>query len=237
MTECPDAPEIELRHRILSVWPDAAVEINRVGEVVWILAPNRLLDVAQTLRSDTRFGFEQLIDVTAVDYLTYGEEDWVTESSTQTGFSRAATRDPIRDPDVRPAKPGRRFVVVYHLLSLVENWRLRIKVPPDSDAAPLVPSVVGIYASANWFEREVFDLFGILFTGHPDLRRILTDYGFIGHPFRKDFPLSGEVEVRYDPEAGRVVYEPVSIAPRELVPRVIRHDARYLDPKPPKDHA
>ncbi|EQD25823.1 NADH dehydrogenase, subunit C, partial [mine drainage metagenome] len=167
------------------------------------------------------------------------QEDWVTDSSTQTGFSRAVTREPIQDPAARPGKPRQRFAVVYHLLSLAENWRLRLKVYAESDATPLVPSIVGVYASANWFEREVFDLFGILFTGHPDLRRILTDYGFIGHPFRKDFPLSGEVEVRYDPEAGRVIYEPVSIVPRQLVPRVIRHDARYVDPSPksPKDHA
>jgi len=239
VTDSADPTLDELRGRILGVWPDAAVEINRVGELVWTLAPGLLYQVAETLRDDPRFHFEQLMDVTAVDYLTYGEEDWVTASSTQTGFSRAVSRDPIQDPEAKPDKPRQRFAVVYHLLSLTENWRLRLKVFTESDATPRVPSIVDVYASANWFEREVFDLFGILFAGHPDLRRILTDYGFIGHPFRKDFPLSGEVEVRYDPQAGRVIYEPVSIAPRELVPRVIRHDARYTDAAqpPPKDHA
>ena len=123
--------------------------------------------------------------------------------------------------------PGRRFAVVYHLLSISLNQRLRLRVFCADDAAPMVDSVTGIWAGANWFEREAFDLFGILFKGHPDLRRLLTDYGFIGHPFRKDFPLSGNVEVRYDPEKGRVVYQPVSIDPRVLVPKVIRHDNRY----------
>ena len=123
--------------------------------------------------------------------------------------------------------PGRRFAVVYHLLSVSLNQRLRLRVFCEDDALPAVDSVSGIWASADWFEREAFDLFGILFKGHPDLRRLLTDYGFIGHPFRKDFPLSGNVEVRYDPEKARVVYQPVSIEPRVLVPRVIRDDNRY----------
>ncbi len=240
MTDPVQSAPDELRGRILGVWPEAAVTVNRVGEVVWTVAPDQLFTVMKTLRDDPRFHFEQLIDVTAVDYLTYGEEDWVTESSTQTGFSRAVTRDPVTDRATRADRPAGRFAVVYHLLSLSENWRLRLKVFTNADAVPEIPSVVPLYASANWFEREVFDLFGILFVGHPDLRRILTDYGFIGHPFRKDFPLSGEVEVRYDPEAGRVVYEPVSIVPRQLVPRVIRHDARYAEPAPqppPEDHA
>jgi NADH-quinone oxidoreductase subunit C len=123
--------------------------------------------------------------------------------------------------------PGRRFAVVYHLLSIVLNQRLRLKVFCADDLQPMVDSVTSVWASADWFEREAFDLFGILFKGHPDLRRLLTDYGFIGHPFRKDFPLSGNVEVRYDPEKARVVYQPVSIEPRVLVPKVIRHDNRY----------
>lgn len=228
------SPLVMLRDRIREVWPDAVVEINRVGEAVWSPTPDDLPLVAVTLRDDPRFRFEQLIDVTAVDYLTYGQEDWVTESSTRTGFSRAVEPQSIADPQAQADRPHERFAVVYHLLSLTHNWRLRVKVFLDAEPLPRVPSLCTVYASANWFEREVFDLFGILFTGHPDLRRILTDYGFIGHPFRKDFPLSGEVEVRYDPEVGRVIYEPVSIAPRQLVPRVIRRDARYTElPKPP----
>jgi NADH-quinone oxidoreductase subunit C len=126
--------------------------------------------------------------------------------------------------------PGRRFAVVYHLLSISLNQRLRLRVFCPNDAEPMVDSVAGIWAGVDWFERETFDLFGILFRGHPDLRRLLTDYGFIGHPFRKDFPLSGNVEVRYDPEKARVVYQPVTIEPRVLVPKVIRHDNRY-DPQ------
>jgi NADH-quinone oxidoreductase subunit C len=139
------------------------------------------------------------------------------------GFSRGVGRDDARGA----AHAGRRFAVVYHLLSIARNQRVRLRVFCADDAQPMVDSVTGIWASANWFEREAFDLFGILFKGHPDLRRLLTDYGFIGHPFRKDFPLIGNVEVRYDPEKRRVVYQPVSIEPRVLVPKVIRHDNRY----------
>jgi NADH-quinone oxidoreductase subunit C len=219
----------ELCGMIRSRWPEARVARSSLGEVSWSLAPEALLAVAQGLREDPRFSFEQLMDVTAVDYLAYGQEDWMTEASTAVGFSRA--REAVQNP-VAPPHPEARFEVVYHLLSVSRNERLRLKVPLASDRPAVIPSLTGIWASADWFEREVFDLFGILFEGHPDLRRILTDYGFIGHPFRKDFPLSGEIEVRYDPEAGRVVYEPVSITPRTLVPRVIRDDARYAKPDP-----
>jgi NADH-quinone oxidoreductase subunit C len=222
----------ELCDAIQACWPEAHVSRSALGETTWSLAPDTLLSVARILQADSRFSFEQLMDVTAVDYLAYGKEDWVTEMATATGFSRARGEG-HQDPAVRPRLDGR-FEVVYHLLSVSRNERLRLKVFLPPEGPPLVPSLTGIWASADWFEREVFDLFGILFDGHPDLRRILTDYGFIGHPFRKDFPLSGEVEVRYDPESGRVVYEPVSITPRTLVPRVIRNDARYPSTGPGK---
>lgn len=175
------------------------------------------------LRDDAAFAFEQLIDVCGVDYLHYGLSEWETTSATSTGFERGVILD---KKTVNWTKP--RFAVVYHLLSLKHNWRLRLRVFADGE--PLqVPSVVSIWAAANWFEREAFDLFGIWFDGHPDLRRILTDYGFVGHPFRKDFPLIGNVEMRYDATQKRVIYEPVSIEPRVLVPRVIRKDNRYSD--------
>ncbi len=221
----------ELCEAVRARWPEARVSRSARGEVTWSLTPDTLLSVARVLQGDPRFSFEQLMDVTAVDYLAYGKEDWVTETATATGFSRA--RVAVQAPAVHPPMGGR-FEVVYHLLSVSRNERLRLKVVLSPDCPPLVPSLTGIWASADWFEREVFDLFGILFEGHPDLRRILTDYGFIGHPFRKDFPLSGEVEVRYDPESRRVVYEPVSITPRTLVPRVIRNDARYQNTDPGK---
>lgn len=166
------------------------------GETTVVVPREHLLEVMSGLRDG--FAFEQLMDLCGVDYLGYGEG----------------------------AYDGPRFAVVYHLLSVRLNQRLRVKVLL-SDEPPRVDSVVALWTCANWYEREAFDLFGILFDGHPDLRRLLTDYGFIGHPFRKDFPLIGEVEMRYDPEKRRVIYEPVSIEPRVLVPRMIRHDSRY----------
>ena len=187
-----------------------------------------LLDVAAALRDDSEFRFEMLIDVCGVDYLHYGKAEWKTDSATETGFSRGVEpSDVIVDYDNE--FDSRRFAVVYHLLSVSRNQRLRLRCFTGSANPPIVPSVLDIWPSANWFEREAFDLFGILFDGHSDLRRILTDYGFIGHPFRKDFPLSGDVEVRYDPDKGRVAYQPVSIEPRTLVPKVIRQDNRYDD--------
>ena len=182
-----------------------------------------LLEVCRTLRDAPELKFEILVDVSGVDYLHYGRDDWQTQSATRSGFSRARVARADR-PD--PNETGR-FAVVYQLLSVTHNQRLRLAVKVADTEEPVVDSVTGIWASANWFERETFDLFGILFRGHPDLRRILTDYGFIGHPFRKDFPLIGNVEMRYDPVKGRVVYEPVSIEPRTLVPKVIRSDNRY----------
>ncbi len=196
------------------------------GELGYELARDDLLEVATALRDDPEFGFDQLMDVCGVDYLTYGKGEWATESATGSGFSRGVEVEPVI-LDESDTFDARRFAVVYHLLSVQNNWRLRLKVFPGESNPPIVPSVVEVWNSANWYEREAFDLFGILFEGHPDLRRILTDYGFIGHPFRKDFPLIGNVEVTYDSEKGRVVYQPVSIEPRTLVPRVIREDNRY----------
>ncbi len=198
------------------------VEVDRLSAVVCHVSPGELVDVATTLRDHEEFGFEQLIDLCGVDRLGYGDDEWNVEDGTATGFSRGAMREADRACD------GPRFLVVMHLLSLSTNRRVRVQVACADDEAPRVPSVMGVWRAADWFEREAFDLYGILFEGHPDLRRILTDYGFVGHPFRKDFPLSGEVEVRYDPEKGRVIYQPVSIRPRVNVPRVIRpEDNRY----------
>jgi NADH-quinone oxidoreductase subunit C len=195
-------------------------------ELTYVVDKDDLVEVATSLRGD--FGFEMLMDVCGVDYLTYGSDEWLTQSATETGFSRGVEREPVILDEADEFDP-KRFAVVYHLLSVQNNVRLRMRVYTGTSNPPMLRSVVDIWNGANWFEREAFDLYGILFEGHPDLRRILTDYGFIGHPFRKDFPLSGNVEVRYDPDKGRVVYEPVSIQPRTLVPRVIRTDNRYRE--------
>ncbi len=196
------------------------------GELTYELDKDDLIQVATALRNEADFGFEMLVDVCGVDYLNYGIDEWTTNSATETGFSRGVEQQPVILDEADEFDP-RRFAVVYHLLSIQNNVRLRLRAYTGTSNPPIVRSVVDIWNSANWFEREVFDLFGILFDGHPDLRRILTDYGFIGHPFRKDFPLVGNVEVAYDVEKGRVVYQPVSIEPRTLVPRVIRDDNRY----------
>ena len=167
-----------------------------LDEVTIVIKGQDHLSVARTLRDDSSLSFEQLIDLCGVDYLSYGEG----------------------------ARDGARYAVVMHLLSLTNNWRVRVRSFCVDDDLPLVASVTDIWAAANWFEREAFDLYGIVFEGHPDLRRLLTDYGFVGHPFRKDFPISGYVEMRYDPEQKRVIYQPVTIEPREVVPRVIREE-------------
>ena len=204
------------------------------GEVSVEIAVDRLLDVATRLRDEAQFSFEQLIDLCGVDYSQYGSDEWQTEDASRAGFSRgvdegSAGRLQFGDELQSLTPNGRRFAAVYHLLSYRNNQRLRLRVFAPEDDFPVIPTVIGIWRVADWYEREAFDLFGILFTGHPDLRRILTDYGFVGHPFRKDFPLIGHVEMRYDPERERVVYEPVSIEPRVLVPKVRREDHRYLD--------
>jgi NADH-quinone oxidoreductase subunit C len=198
------------------------------GELTCEVAAERLLEVAMVLRDARELQFEMCMDVCGVDYLEHGRAEWKTQNATSSGFSRGVSRYVAPDGTNLPAlASGRRFAVVYHLLSISLNQRLRLRVYCADDAEPMVDSVAGVWAGVDWFERETFDMFGILFKGHPDLRRLLTDYGFIGHPFRKDFPLSGNVEVRYDPEKGRVVYQPVTIDPRVLVPKVIRHDNRY----------
>jgi NADH-quinone oxidoreductase subunit C len=166
------------------------------GEVTIVVPSSEYLGVARTLHDDDRLRFEQMIDLAGVDYQDYGNGRW----------------------------EGARFAVVLHLLSVTHNWRLRVRTFCPDDDLPLVASVTPVWSAANWFEREAFDLYGIVFEGHEDLRRILTDYGFVGHPFRKDFPVSGHVEMRYDPEQRRVIYQPVSIEPREVVPRVIREE-------------
>ena len=170
--------------------------VTALGEVTITVKADDYLAVMQQLRDDASLHFEQIIDLCGVDYSTYGDGAW----------------------------GGQRFAVVSHLLSLKHNWRVRVRVFAPDDEMPIVASVAGLWRSANWYEREAFDLYGILFDGHNDLRRILTDYGFIGHPFRKDFPVSGYVEMRYDPEQKRVIYQPVTIEPRENVPRVIREE-------------
>ena len=167
-----------------------------LGEVSIDVDVANYQEVMQLLRDEQELCFEELIDLCGIDYLTYGKTPWT----------------------------GKRFAVVVHLLSITHNWRLRIRCFTTDDDFPSMPSLISVWNSVNWFEREAFDLYGIVFPGHPDLRRILTDYGFIGHPFRKDFPISGYIEMRYDPEQKRVVYEPVSIEPRENTPRIVREE-------------
>lgn len=200
------------------------------GEITLDVEPADWLAAATALRDE--FGFEQCVDVSGVDYLSYGSDEWETDVSSE-GFSRGvegqgagrfAWGDAVDDTHLAPSQ---RFAAVAHLLSVQHNRRVRLRTFAADDALPVVASLTGVWDGVNWFEREAFDLYGIIFEGHPDLRRILTDYGFVGHPFRKDFPLIGNVEVRYDADKRRVVYEPVSIEPRVLVPRVIRDDARY----------
>ena len=195
------------------------------GEIAIEVAPDDLLAVCRELRDAPDLAFEQLVDLSGIDYLDFGRSEWATESATTSGFSRGVDRESPREDVGAP-----RFAVVYHLLSVSRNTRLRLRCRCLPGDPPMTDSVVEVWASADWYEREAFDLFGVLFRGHPDLRRILTDYGFIGHPFRKDFPLSGNVEVRYDPTLGRVVYQPVSIEPRVTVPKVIRKEREDAAP-------
>ena len=171
-----------------------------LDELTVVVKAEHLLSVCAALRDDGKLHFEQLIDITGIDYSHYGDGTY----------------------------EGPRFAAIYHLLSLKHNWRLRLRVFAANDDFPVLESVIDIWACANWYEREAFDLYGIMFTGHPDLRRILTDYGFVGHPFRKDFPISGNVEMRYDPDQQRVIYQPVTIEPREIVPRIVR-EQHYAD--------
>jgi NADH-quinone oxidoreductase subunit C len=201
------------------------------GETTLEVAADDWRTTMQALHDDPDLRFDCLVDLCGVDYLGYGDDEWDTESVSNEGFSRGVEGEgPGRfDWAGRPqgTGPERRFATVVHLLSIEHNRRLRVRCFAADNSLPVVPSLVDVYPVSNWFEREAFDLFGIVYDGHPDLRRILTDYGFVGHPFRKDFPLIGNVEVRYDPEQRRVVYEPVSIEPRVLVPRVVREDSRW----------
>lgn len=207
---------------------NSLIDKLEVKDMVTVELPaEQLLTVCRALRDQEPFKFELLLDICGVDNLDYGLSQWRTDETTTSGFSRGCR--PFQEDVIKQIAEKTtdipRFVVVYHLLSLTHNHRLRLKVYRHPE--PIVPSVIDVWASANWYEREAFDLFGIIFDGHPDLRRLLTDYGFIGHPFRKDFPLIGELEMRYDAAKKRCIYEPVSIMPRVLVPKVIREDNRY----------
>jgi NADH-quinone oxidoreductase subunit C len=186
----------KLQNALGSALGDRVSTTVALGEITLVVKAADYYGVMQTLRDDALLGFDQLIDLAGVDYLTYGDGAW----------------------------DGQRFAVVVHLLSVKHNWRVRVRAFCADDDMPLLPSLVPLWRAVNWYEREAFDMLGILFEGHNDLRRILTDYGFIGHPFRKDFPVSGYVEMRYDPEQKRVIYQPVTIEPRENVPRVIREE-------------
>ncbi len=228
-----EAPATTLAQRIAAQFGDRIAGVSEAfGETTVEVLPENWLAVAQTLRDDDAFHFEQCIDVCGIDYLSYGQSEWDTTDVSATGFSRGVEGEgPGRFNWANRPQTGvghKRFAAVAHLLSIKNNQRVRIRCHAADDALPVVPSLTGLWGGANWFEREAFDLFGIVFEGHPDLRRILTDYGFVGHPFRKDFPLIGNVEVRYDEALGRVIYEPVtSVEPRVGVPRVVRHDSRY----------
>lgn len=206
-----------LQTQLQTRFPSTTVTIA-FNEVTLEVPNAEIFAVCQELRDE--FGFEQLIDLCGIDYSKYGQTDWDVKAN-NTGFSRAVAAQSTETQNDKSA-----FAVVYHLLSIKHNQRLRVRAFAQGEP-PRITSVISLWSAANWYEREAFDLYGILFEGHPDLRRILTDYGFIGHPFRKDFPLTGQVEMRYDPEKKRVIYEPVSVDPRTLVPRVIRHDNRY----------
>ena len=175
---------------------------ERLGELTLVVSASSYAAACRALREHPDLRFEQLIDLSGVDYSAYGDRE----------------------------RSAQRFAAVSHLLSIAHNWRLRLRCFCADDEHPMLPSLIEIWPGVNWYEREAFDLYGIVFDGHPDLRRILTDYGFIGHPFRKDFPISGHVEMRYDPEQKRVIYQPVTIAPREVTPRVVR-EAHYAEEK------
>jgi len=227
-----DTHPTSLAERLAARFGDTLNVSTARREVTAELSGADLIAVTMALRDEPDFRFSELVDLCGIDYLGYGQTEWDTDSVSGTGFSRGVEgqaqgrfswSERPRGEDV-----PRRFAVVIHLLSIEHNQRLRLRVHCADDSLPMLPSLTHVWPGVNWFEREAFDLYGILFDGHPDLRRILTDYGFVGHPFRKDFPLIGNVEVRYDPEQKRVIYEPVSIEPRVLVPRTIRNDADLL---------
>ncbi|MFT5452700.1 MAG: NADH-quinone oxidoreductase subunit C [Enterobacterales bacterium] len=195
-----------------------------LDEVTIEVSKTNLMEVCKALQSEADLAFTQLIDLCGVDYSTYGQTEWATDDATDEGYSRGV--DPTLALQSKWSKP--RFASVIHLLSMDHNARLRVRTFVEEDDL-VIPSIVDVWNSANWYERESFDLFGILYNGHNDLRRLLTDYGFVGHPFRKDFPLIGNVEMRYDATEKRCIYEPVSIKPRITVPRVIRNERSTVE--------
>ncbi len=200
-----------LRNHLTSLLADKLVNIeDRLGELTVVVKAADMLGVLTSLRDAPPLRFEQMMDLCGVDYSTYGSD--ISEGGAY-----------LADETVTSPHAAR-FAVVYNLLSITHNHRLRVRIYAEENSFPVLDSVTEIWPCANWYEREAFDLYGIVFTGHPDLRRILTDYGFVGNPFRKDFPLSGHVEMRYDPEQQRVVYQPVSIEPREITPRIVREE-------------
>lgn len=214
----------KLKERFSDTLTDCVVDKAEV--TIEVLAAD-ITDVCMVLRNDPEFRFEVLMDLCGVDYSTYGFTEWETDIATDTGFTRGVIKESENTFQNNKNPDNPRFAVVYHLLSIANNQRLRVRAYPQSSDFPIIDSVHSVWSGVDWFEREAFDLYGIVFEGHPDLRRILSDYGFIGHPFRKDYPLTGHVEMRYDAEKRRVIYQPVSIEPRVLVPRVIRKDHRY----------
>jgi NADH-quinone oxidoreductase subunit C len=200
-----------LQEKLTATFGDTVLSLtNRLNELTLVIPAAKLLEVMTRLRDDEDFRFQLMIDLAGMDYSAYGSE--ACEGGAYVASEEAA--NPY----------SARFAVVYHLLSIRHNFRLRVRVFAEDDAMPVLDSVCGIWSCANWYEREAFDLYGIIFTGHTDLRRLLTDYGFVGSPFRKDFPLSGNVEMRYDPKEGRVVYQPVTVEPRQVTPRIIREE-------------
>lgn len=230
-----DTPATSLAERLAARFGDTLTISTQRNEITAELAAADLIAVATALRDEPGFRFSELVDLCGVDYLGYGQTEWETNTAGGDGFSRGVEGQAMGRFDwvgrPRGNDEPRRFAAVIHLLSIEHNRRLRLRVFCADDSMPVVPSLTLVWPGVNWFEREAFDLYGIIFDGHPDLRRILTDYGFVGHPFRKDFPLIGNVEVRYDPEQKRVIYEPVSIEPRVLVPRTIRNDADLMQAK------
>lgn len=226
-----------LKPALESVLGDLLINLTvALDEITIEVAATHWQEAAKRLATAPETHFDQCVDLCGIDYLEYGRQEWAGEESVSyAGYSRGvepASNARLKFGDEMPSgnQDRPRFAVVAHLLSYKHNWRVRVRIPCVDAELPTVPSVVAVWPVVNWFEREAFDLFGILFDDHPDMRRILTDYGFVGHPMRKDFPLIGRVEVRFDPEKNRVVYEPVSIEPRVLVPKVHRHDSRYVVP-------
>ena len=230
-----DTPATSLAERLAARFGDTLTISTQRNEITAELTAADLIAVATALRDEPGFRFSELVDLCGVDYLGYGQTEWETDTAGGDGFSRGVEGQAMGRFDWAGRPRGndepRRFAALIHLLSIEHNHRLRLRVFCADDSMPVVPSLTSVWPGVNWFEREAFDLYGVIFDGHPDLRRILTDYGFVGHPFRKDFPLIGNVEVRYDPEQKRVIYEPVSIEPRVLVPRVIRDDADLMQAK------